>query len=323
MHNEKAEILQSTFHADNRGLTFETDAFSTYALVYKDTQKEENGGAEAPSSPSTPSFPNVPESGSTSINIGRCTVTLSENRYTYDGKAKTPEVMVRDGANVLMPGTDYTASYSNNTNAGAASVTVSGAGDYTGEQTVRFTISKASNVITAADINKTASSKTRKLSIGAKDLAHADLSYKSNNKSVKVSKTGTVTIAKNFVGSAVIAITAADTGNYAKAVKKIKVTVKPAGVKLVGIKSINGNKMQVRWKKGAGITGYQIQYSTSKDFKKGAKTVTVPKKTSTSATIAKIKEGKKYYVRIRAYKKVSGKTYYSEWSRVKTAAVKA
>lgn len=323
VHNEKAEILQSTFHADNRGLTFETDAFSTYALVYKDTQKEENGGAEDPSSPSTPSFPNVPESGSTSINIGRCKVTLSENRYTYDGKAKTPEVMVRDGANVLMPGTDYTASYSNNTNAGAASVTVSGAGDYTGEQTVRFTISKASNVITAANINKTASSKTRKLSIGAKDLAHADLSYKSNNKSVKVSKTGTVTIAKNFVGSAVIAITAADTGNYAKAVKKIKVTVKPAGVKLVGIKSINGNKMQVRWKKGAGITGYQIQYSTSKDFKKGAKTVTVPKKTSTSATIAKIKEGKKYYVRIRAYKKVSGKTYYSEWSRVKTAAVKA
>ena len=77
-------------------------------------------------------------------------------------------------------------------------------------------------------------------------------------------------------------------------------------------------KLTVRWKKAAGASGYQIQYAASRSMR-GARTV------STSAltrTLSGLKKGSTYYVRIRAYKKVSGKTYYSTWSSVKNAKIK-
>ena len=77
-------------------------------------------------------------------------------------------------------------------------------------------------------------------------------------------------------------------------------------------------KLTVRWKKAAGASGYQIQYAASRSMR-GARTV------STSAltrTLSGLKKGSTYYVRIRAYKKVSGKTYYGAWSSVKNAKVR-
>ena len=74
------------------------------------------------------------------------------------------------------------------------------------------------------------------------------------------------------------------------------------------------------WTKASGIAGYQIQYSTSKSFSnKKSKTLSSSK---TSFTAKSLKGGKKYYVRIRTYKKVSGKKYYSAWSASKTITPK-
>ncbi len=70
---------------------------------------------------------------------------------TYTGSALTPDVVVKDGSATLTIGTHYTVSYSNNTNAGSASVTITGKGKYTGTQTVYFTINKAPLTITAKD----------------------------------------------------------------------------------------------------------------------------------------------------------------------------
>ena len=79
----------------------------------------------------------------------------------------------------------------------------------------------------------------------------------------------------------------------------------------------------VKWKKQTkNTTGYQIQYSTDKNFKKNNKTVTVSKNSTTSKTISKLKAKKKYYVRVRTYKTVSGKKYYSSWSKSKTVTTK-
>ena len=77
-------------------------------------------------------------------------------------------------------------------------------------------------------------------------------------------------------------------------------------------------KLIVRWKKAVGASGYQIQYAASRSMR-GARTV------STSAltrTLSGLKKGSTYYVRIRAYKKVSGKTYYGAWSSVKNVKVR-
>ena len=44
-------------------------------------------------------------------------------------------------------------------------------------------------------------------------------------------------------------------------------------------------------------------------------------KSKTKANIGKLKAGKTYYVRIRAYSKVNGKKYYGSWSKVRKVTV--
>ena len=68
---------------------------------------------------------------------------------TYNGLTQTPAVIVKDGSTTLTSGTDYTVSYSNNTNAGTATVTVTGKGNYSGTKTASFTINKAALTIAA------------------------------------------------------------------------------------------------------------------------------------------------------------------------------
>ncbi len=67
-------------------------------------------------------------------------VTLETSEYTFDGTAHKPAVTVAMDDRTLSEGTDYTLTYSKNTNAGTALVTVKGVGDYTGEQVKTFTI---------------------------------------------------------------------------------------------------------------------------------------------------------------------------------------
>ena len=64
------------------------------------------------------------------------TVKLGYTSTTYTGSAKTPSVSISG----LTKGTDYTVSYSNNVNAGTATVTVNGIGNYSGSRTANFTI---------------------------------------------------------------------------------------------------------------------------------------------------------------------------------------
>lgn len=93
------------------------------------------------------------------------------------------------------------------------------------------------------------------------------------------------------------------------------------------IKGITGKKKAVKltWKKADGATGYKIQYSTSSSMSK-AKTVTIKSASKTSKTFTGLKSRKKYYFRIKAYKKVnvSGKTktYSKKWSAKKSVKTK-
>ncbi|MBR0307688.1 MAG: fibronectin type III domain-containing protein [Mogibacterium sp.] len=92
-------------------------------------------------------------------------------------------------------------------------------------------------------------------------------------------------------------------------------------LKIKGIKS--GKKsVTVTWKKissgkSGKVSGIEIQYSTSKSFKKGVKTVSA-KATAVSKKIKGLKSNKRYYVRMRTYKKVEGGRQVSKWSGVKS-----
>ncbi len=82
------------------------------------------------------------------------TVILSEDAFVYDGSAKEPAITVKDG-DVVVSADEYEVTYSSNTNAGTASVTVSDKadGDYEVNGSKTFTISPKSlgDGTTAAD----------------------------------------------------------------------------------------------------------------------------------------------------------------------------
>ena len=86
--------------------------------------------------------------------------------------------------------------------------------------------------------------------------------------------------------------------------------------------SAKDNGFKIKWKKKSGITGYQIQYSTNSKFKKGNKSIKIKNAKTISKKITKLKAAKKYYVRIRTYKIVNKKTYYSSWSKKKNVTTK-
>ena len=77
----------------------------------------------------------------------------------------------------------------------------------------------------------------------------------------------------------------------------------------------------VTWKKVNGADGYQIQRSTKKSS--GFKTVkTVTKGSTVKYKNTKLKSGKTYYYKVRAYKEISGVKYYGKWSAVKNIKAK-
>lgn len=187
---------------------------------------------------------------------------LGATSYTYDGKAKTPAVTLtytsEDGSVTLVKNTDYTVSYSNNINAGTATVTVTGKGNYKGSKSTTFKIAKAGQTITAANIVKTYATKAQTFAIGAKCNGGAKLTYNSDNKSVTVDSAGKVTIKAKFIGKATITINAAATGNYNAATKKITVTCNPTKAALSSVSSKKKGKMVVKWKKNTVGSGYLI-----------------------------------------------------------------
>lgn len=80
----------------------------------------------------------------------------------------------------------------------------------------------------------------------------------------------------------------------------------------------------VKWKKQTKqVSGYQVQYSTSKKFTaKTTKVKTIKSYKTTSKKVTKLKKKKTYYTRVRTYKTVKGTKYYSGWSKAKSVKTK-
>ena len=165
--------------------------------------------------------------------------------------------------------------------------------------------------ITLKTTKYTYSGKAKKPSVIVKDSkgnvipnSNYAVSYK-NNKSV---------------GKATVKITFK--GKYSGVVSKT-FSINPKGTSVSSV-AAESKGFTVKWKKQAvQTTGYEIQYSTNKKFtKKTTATKIVKKASATKLSIRKLKANKKYYVRIRTYKTVKGKKYYSGWSKNKSVAVR-
>lgn len=312
-------------------------------------------------------------------------VTLASSSVTYTGSAQTPAVTVKNGGKTLTANTDYTVTYSANTNKGTASVKVTGKGNYTGTVTKTFTINAASissssvTGISAANYTGSAIKPAPVVKVGTKTLVSGtdySVAYKNNtnagtatvtitgkgnytgtlNKTFSIKaaslakasvsgignkvytgkaiapaptvKLGTKTLKKGTdytvsyknnkaVGTATVTIKGK--GNYSGTISKT-FKINPKATKISKVTSPKTKKMKVTYSKVSGATGYQIVYSTSKSFTK-ATTKTATSKTA-SKTVSKLTKGKTYYVKVRAYKTVKGTNYYSSYSAVKKIKVK-
>lgn len=278
-------------------------------------------------------------------------ISVNNNKdvLVKNSKPVTPAVVVKDGGTVLKEKVDYTVRYSDNYLPDGDSmqwgdVIVTPIGEYRGNSDIiqAFLIffdesgdvqptdpkdpQKTKNPSTSSKRKKqkiTKVSSTYKKSIGQsftlKPKAKGKITYKTGNKKVAtVNSKGKVTV--KGTGKATITVTAKATSTYSKCVKKITiygVPKKPEMKKLTAGKK----KFMVQWKKDKKADGYQVQYSTDKKFKKNVKSVNVSKK-STKTTVKKLKKGKTYRVRMRSYKKINGKKYYSGWGKVKSVKVK-
>lgn len=94
-----------------------------------------------------------------------------------------------------------------------------------------------------------------------------------------------------------------------------------ANPKLNSAKSTSKKKIKASWSKVGGASGYQVMWSTYKNFSKNYKTKSVKAKYS-SKTVTTAQSKKTYYVRVRAYKTINGKKVYSQWSSTKKVKTK-
>ena len=117
-------------------------------------------------------------------------------------------------------------------------------------------------------------------------------------------------------------------GDYAS---KYKFNIERQGINPTTIRKIKSNKKgqaEVKFKCVDNVNGYQIRYSTRKDFTGNVKTKEVSSSSysqpkSMTATLKKLKRHKNYYVQIRTFEKSSsGNYYFSDWSKVKKVRVK-
>ncbi|MBQ4530953.1 MAG: GBS Bsp-like repeat-containing protein [Lachnospiraceae bacterium] len=122
-----------------------------------------------------------------------------------------------------------------------------------------------------------------------------------------------VTAAANLTGAATATPTITP-----KPTAEVKAPAKPS---IKSVKNVKGKKVIVKLKKKVnGAKGYQLTYATNSKFTKDKKNVDMK---STSKTISKLKKGKTYYVKVRAYTKDSkGKKVYGNYSNVKKVKIK-
>jgi hypothetical protein len=137
-------------------------------------------------------------------------------------------------------------------------------------------------------------------SMGNKLIYGEDYTYKRPSSSKKVGK---YTIKITFMG------------DYS-GTKNLYYTINPPKT---SVSSLTAGKKSLKVKlnkQSSQTSGYEIQYSTSKSFK-SAKVKKISSYKTTTTTLKSLSAKKTYYVRVRTYKTVSGKKYYSSWSSYK------
>lgn len=172
-----------------------------------------------------------------------------------------------------------------------------------GQSVQSVTLNKKTSLITDSY------STTVKASVNPTTVINPYVQWKSSNSSVaSVNSSGKITGEKP--GKATITATA---HNGKKA--SVAVTIKPRKNKITSLKRSGSKSIKVTWSKVSGVTGYRIYMSTKKSS--GYKRIRIASSSSSTYTKSGLRKGKKYYFKVRSYKKVGDSYIYSSYSDIK------
>ncbi len=235
--------------------------------------------------------------------------------FYYDGTNKRPKVKVENlRLNVLTENVHYTVEYPKaSKNVGEYKMVINFKNGYFGSKTYYYSVLPAENGIKASLSYKSATYN------GKKYTPAVTVKNAKGKKLVKnVDYTVEYPAGMKKVGEYEIKVVLK--GNYT-GTKYLNFTINPPKT---SVKKLTPAKKSMKIyvnKKSSQVTGYKIQYSTSKSFS-AAKTEYIKSYKTTSLKVSGLKSNKTYYVRVKTYKTVNGKKYFSDWSKTKKVKIK-
>ena len=237
------------------------------------------------------------------------TVKLSKTSYTYNGKTQKPSVVVKDTQGKTISSSHYTVTWpSASKELGTYKVKITFKGYFNGTKTLTYKINPIS--ISKCKVSLSTTAYTYNGSVKKPNVTIKDSQGK------KISSSNyTVTYASGRKNVGTYKVTIKMKGKYS-GTKTLTFKINPTKTT---VKSLTAGKKSLKvaiTKKTTQVTGYEVQYSTSKSFKT-YKTKTLTSYKKTSLTLSGLSAKKTYYVRVRTYKTVNGKKYYSGWSTIK------
>lgn len=254
--------------------------------------------------------------------------SLSTKTYTYDGTAKKPSVTIKDSkGNKLTNNEDYIVSYDSDCKEPGKHVAkILFRGNYSGTKSLTYTVKPSK----AKGLKATQTIKT--LTLSWDKVAGADgyriYKYNSSKKKYEHVKSVTSGTQYKFTGLKsgtkfkfkVRAYTKDDGVIWADYSSILETATKPTTPKITSISSKTKGKAVVKWSNVERESGFQLYYSTKKSS--GFEKVKSYEPNKLAGSKSKLKSGKTYYFKVRAYRKTDSGTVYSSWSSVKSVKIK-
>lgn len=268
-------------------------------------------------------------------NINSCVITGAGTTAVYTGKAVKPVVTVKDGSAKLTAGTHYKLTCTNNVKCGTATATVTGIGKngYSGSKTFTYKIRPAKTAVKV--VNKTYNSQkvTWNKVTGATEYR---VFRSTDNKNFK--KVATVKAAKERVFNSKNLKTGKVYYYKVRAVRVQKsglkstdflgsfsnvVKLKPVLYKgnISSVSSTSSGTATIKWKGVNGANGYKI-YRSATNKAGSFKLIKTVKLGSKTFKDTKLKKGKTYYYKVRAYRNVDGKQVLGDLSASKAVKIR-
>lgn len=255
------------------------------------------------------------------LNSKNLSVTFDKTSLVYNGSAVHPVMYVSFNGQPLIQDVDYKVSYSKNDAPGRATVKITGIGNFAGSVSKTFIIlpQKVNSVSIAKNSATTATVSWGKVDkVSGYEILKYDANKNSFVHAVFASADSTSYQFTKLQNSAlhsyvVKAYKTIDGDKYfGEQSDAVSVFIKPAKAQLTSV-TMKNSTLNVEWKK-LDCTGYEIIYTTDSKFKKGLKTVKIKNSNTTKKAIKKLKNGKKYYVKVRAYAVNNGEKIYGSKS---------